>query len=112
MINRTLELALELSLSDRSDLKTLISVANSLKAEIESQPIQGYSTDDRKIFECAEHIYKAASNLARRKFVSHETDSIVAEVIIYQSQLDLLGLALKESDKRSAGRRWFRKNLI
>ena len=112
MINRTLELALELSLSDRSDLKNLILVANSLKEEIESQPIYGYSTVDRKILICAEEIYRIASKLARRKFVSYETESIVEEAIISQLQLDLLNLALKESDKRSADRRWFRENLI
>ena len=112
MINRKIELALELSLSDRSDLKTLILVANSLKEEIENQPIHGYSPIDRKIFECAEHIYKTASTLARQKFVSYETDSIVAEAMISQSQLDLLDLALKESDKRSEDRQWFRDNLM
>lgn len=112
MINRKLELALELSLSDRSDLKTLISVSSSLKEEIESQSIHGYSPIDRKIFECAEHIYNTASTLSRQKFVSYKTDSIVAEAIISQSQLDLLNLALKESDKRAEDRQWFRENLM
>lgn len=112
MINRKLELALELSLSDRSDLKTLILFANSLKEEIENQPIHGYSSIDRKIFECAEHIYKAASTLARQKFVSYETDSIVARAMISQSQLDLLDLALKESDKRAEDRQRFLDNLV
>ena len=110
--NRVLELALELSLTDRSDLKTLVLVANSLKVEIESQSIQVYSPIDHEIFRIAEEIYQAASKLARQKFVTYETDSIVAEAIISQFQLDLLDLALEESDKRSKDRQWFRENLV
>ena len=105
--NRVLELALETSLTDSSDLKNLVLAANSLKTEIESQPIHSYSTVDREIFRIAEEIYQAASKLARQKFVTYEIDSIVAEAIIPQFQLDLLDLALEESDKRSKDRQWF-----
>lgn len=112
MNNRILELALELSLSDRSDLKTLVLVANSLKTEIESQQIQIYSPIDREIYKSAEEIYKAASMIAIKKASSiSESYSIIANAKIEQFQLNLLDLASKESDKRSEDGRWFRANL-
>lgn len=112
MNDRISETALELSLSDTSDLKNLVILSNRLMSEIESQTIHSSSNLDREIHRYAEEIYKAASNLARQKFVSYETDSIVAEAIIPQYQLNLLDLMNKEFDKQSAARQWFRKNLI
>lgn len=109
MNNQISETALELSLSDASDLKNLVILSNRLMSEIESQTIHSSSDLDREIHRYAEEIYKAASNLARQKFVSYETDSIVAEAIISQYQLDLLNLMNKEFDKQSAARQWFRK---
>lgn len=112
MNNQISETALELSLSDASDLKNLVILSNRLMSEIESQTIQSSSNLDREIHRYAEEIYKAASTVARKKFVSYETDSIVAEAIIPQHQLNLLDLMNKEFDKQSAARQWFRKNLI
>lgn len=111
--NRVLELALELSLTDRSDLKTLVLVANSLKTVIESQPIQVYSQIDRKIYECAEEIFKAAGTIAIKKASSiSDSYSIIVKAKIEQFQQNLLDLALKESDKRSDDRLRFRANLV
>ena len=111
--NRILELALELSLTDRSDLKTLVLVANSLKTEIESQLIQIYSPIDRKIYECAEEIFKAAGTIAIKKASSiSESYSIIANAKIEQFQQNLLDLALKEFDKQSDDRLRFRANLV
>lgn len=112
MNNRISETALELSLSDASDLKNLVILSNRLMSEIESQTIHSSSNLDREIHRYAEEIYKAASTVARKKFVSYETDSIVTEAIIPQYQLNLLDLMNKEFDKQSAARQWFRKNLI
>ena len=112
MNNQISETDLELSLSDASDLKNLVILSNRLMSEIESQTIQSSSNLDREIHRYAEEIYKAASTVARKKFVSYETDSIVAEAIIPQHQLNLLDLMNKEFDKQSAARQWFRKNLI
>lgn len=112
MNNRISETALELSLSDTSDLKNLVILSNRLKSEISSQPIHSSSTIDNEIYRYAEEIYKAASNLARQKFVSYETDSIVVEAIIPQYQLNLLDLMNKDFDKQFAARQWFRENLI
>ena len=111
--NRVLELALETSLTDSSDLKNLVLAANSLKTEIESQPIQIYSPIDRKIYECAEEIFKAAGTIAIKKASSiSESYSIIANAKIEQFQQNLLDLALKESDKQSDDRLRFRANLV
>lgn len=111
--SKFLELALELSLTDRSDLKALVLVANSLKTEIESQLIQIYSPIDRKIYECAEEIFKAAGTIAIKKASSiSESYSIIANAKIEQFQQNLLDLALKESDKQSDDRLRFRANLV